>query len=560
MPCTAEIPVSRASQGSCQTWVAITPARGTVCRAWVITVYATCRKPIQVGVSRVYRTTITKYFDTRVESFPERIAIYDGERGVTFKDLQTMALNLAVEIKDRLSSAAGKVIGVCLPKSIEAIVADLAILYSGNAYMNLDIKSPWARTARILETIEPDLIICDATPAEAVDLPLLHISCSLVRHAEYTEVLKLRDSRIDADLACVINTSGSTGTPKGVALTHRGFLDYVASVSAEGLVDDGEVVASLAPIIFDHFSFEVCLLAMKGCTLLLIPDQFAAFPLRMLELMAARKATFLFWVPTIMVNIANMDLLSAIRLPDLKKIWFAGEVFPTAKFNYWKKHFPDAVFVNLYGPTEITVDCLFYRADRTLADEEPIPVGRPLPNTAILLLDENDSLIGPESPDVQGELCVRGSCVAMGYYNNPEKTQQAFTKNPLNSHYPEYIYRTGDIMVWNKNGELVFKGRRDGMIKHSGYRIELGEIEHTAINVLKLFDNCCAVYDPGHKKIILIYEGAHELAEKELRRKISAAVPKYMVPSVFVHIPELPRNANGKIDRLKLAQQMIQSA
>lgn len=508
----------------------------------------------------MYRTNITKYFDSYADSSPERIAIYDGERTVTFKDLQTMALNLAVEIRNRLSSATGKVIAVCLPKSIEAIVSDLAILYSGNAYMNLDIKSPWARTARILATIEPELIICDGTPAEAGAVPLLQIVCSSESTGEYAELLKQRDHCIDADLACVINTSGSTGTPKGVALTHRGFLDYVASVSAEGLVDDGEVVASLAPIIFDHFSFEVCLLAMKGCSLLLIPDQFAAFPLRMLELMAARKATFLFWVPTIMVNIANMDLLSAIALPELKKIWFAGEVFPTAKFNYWRKHFPHALFVNLYGPTEITVDCLFYKADRELADEEPIPVGRPLPNTATLLLDEDDKPIGPECPDVQGELCVRGSCLAMGYYNNPDKTQQAFTQNPLNSHYPESIYRTGDIMAWNKNGELVFKGRRDGMIKHSGYRIELGEIEHTAINVLKLFDNCCAVYDQGKKKIILIYEAPKELAEKELRKEISAALPRYMVPAVFVHISELPRNANGKIDRLKLAQQVIQPA
>ncbi|MBD5625931.1 MAG: amino acid adenylation domain-containing protein [Desulfovibrio sp.] len=528
--------------------------RGTACPQ------ASFRKCIQVGVSKVYRTTITKYFDSCVESFPDRIAIYDGDRVVTFKDLQTMALNLAARIQDRLSSATRKVIGVYLPKSIEAIVADLAILYSANAYMNMDIKSPWTRTGRILGTIQPDLVICDGRPTEAQGMPLLQISCSPDRHAAYTELLKQRDRCIDADLACVINTSGSTGTPKGVALTHRGFLDYVASVSAEGLVDDGEVVASLAPIIFDHFSFEVCLLAIKGCSLLLIPDQLAAFPMRMLELMAARKATFLFWVPTIMVNIANMDLLGAVRLPDLKKIWFAGEVFPTAKFNYWRKHFPDALFVNLYGPTEITVDCLFYKVDRPLADEEPIPVGRPLPNTAVLLLDENDREIGPGSPDEPGELCVRGSCLAMGYYNNPDKTQEAFTQNPLNSHYPEYIYRTGDIMVWNKKGELVFKGRRDGMIKHSGYRIELGEIEHTAINVLKLFDNCCAVYDPGIKKIILIYEAPQALEEKELRRKVSAALPRYMVPAVFVHIPELPRNANGKIDRLKLAQQMIQPA
>lgn len=499
-------------------------------------------------------TTIAHFFDACAARHADKVAVHDGDREITFGGLRERALALSAAISEKLHGATGKVVAVYLPKSIEAIVADLAILYSGNAYMNLDIRSPWARTGCILETIRPELLVCGETAPQAQAAPVVQVTAAEAQGACARAFRPLHDACIDTDLACIITTSGSTGTPKGVALTHRGFLDYVASVSAEGLVEDGERVASLAPVIFDHFSFELCLLAMKGCTLILIPDHFAAFPLRMLELMATHRATFLFWVPTIMVNIANMDLLAAVRLPTLKKIWFAGEVFPTAKFNYWRRHFPDALFVNLYGPTEITVDCLFYRVTAPLADDEPIPVGRPLPNTSVLLLDEAGRRIGPDQPGVEGELCVRGSSLAMGYYNNSEKTARAFTQNPLNSHYPETIYRTGDIMAWDRNGDLLFRGRKDGMIKHSGYRIELGEIEHTAINILKLFDNCCAVYDPEQKRIALVYESREALDEKELRKKLAGVLPRYMVPTLFMRVGELPRNANGKIDRLKLKE------
>lgn len=248
-----------------------------------------------------------------------------------------------------------------------------------------------------------------------------------------------------------------------------------------------------------------------------------------------------------MVNIANMDLLTQISLPTLKKIWFAGEVFPTAKFNYWRTHLPDALFVNLYGPTEITVDCVYHIIERDLRDDEPIPIGKPLKNTSILVLDENDALVTEEGQE--GELCVRGSSLALGYYNNPEKTSSVFVQNPLNTSYPETIYRTGDIVVWNKYGELVFKGRKDTLIKHSGYRIELGEIEHIVVNVLNLVPNCCALYDINRKRIVLICESNSPLHEKEFRQKLGKVLPRYMIPSVYKYIPEMPRNTNGKIDR-----------
>ena len=281
---------------------------------------------------------------------------------------------------------------------------------------------------------------------------------------------------------------------------------------------------------------------------MVIPDSLSAFPASILKLLEQHKVTFLFWVPTIMVNIANMDLLSQIQLPSLKTVWFAGEVFPTKQFNYWRKQLPQTLFANLYGPIEITLDCTYYIVEREIRDEEPIPIGYPCRNTDVLILDEDNRQV--VKANEEGELCVRGTSLAMGYYNNPEKTSAAFVQNPLNHSYPETIYRTGDVVYVNDLGEIVFKGRKDTLIKHMGYRTELGEIEHIIINKLKLVRNGCVVYNFAQKEITLFYESEQEITPAEFRQKIGRELPKYMLPTVFHRLDELQRNTNGKIDRL----------
>jgi acyl-coenzyme A synthetase/AMP-(fatty) acid ligase len=291
------------------------------------------------------------------------------------------------------------------------------------------------------------------------------------------------------------------------------------------------------------------MLMAKGSTILLIPETLSSYPVEILKLLQKHNVTFLFWVPTIMVNIANMDLLSSISLPKLKIIWFAGEVFPTKQFNYWKKYLATTMFANLYGPIEITLDCTYFIVNRDIKNEEPLPIGIPYKNTDILILNEDDQLI---KEGEEGELCVRGTSLAMGYYNNPEKTALAFTQNPLNKSYPELIYRTGDVVNINEFGEIMFKGRKDNLIKHLGYRIDLGEIEHVIINVLKLVKNGCVVYNINKKEITLFYESTDEVSLSEFRKQISTILPKYMLPTSYTKMDELPRNTNGKVDRLYL--------
>jgi non-ribosomal peptide synthetase component F len=311
-------------------------------------------------------------------------------------------------------------------------------------------------------------------------------------------------------------------------------------------------MGSLAPIYFDAYTLEFCMCIAKGATWVVVPEQLAMFPPKLVEFVATQPINFIFWVPTIMVNIANLDLLSKFKLDRLTKVFFIGEVFPTKHLNYWRRHLPGAVFVNLYGPIEITVACTYYVADRELSDDDKLPIGFPCRNTEILVLNEQNQLTKGDEP---GEICVRGSSLALGYYNNAERTSKGFVQNPLNPHYPELIYRTGDLGFWNSRGELMFLGRRDFQIKHLGYRIELGEIEHAVLQVDGI-RNCCVVYNQNKKEITLFYECDKELAPAFIRERLLTVLPKYMLPTVFNWMELMPRNPNGKIDRQKLVSRV----
>ncbi len=502
------------------------------------------------------KINLIEYFEETSRRYPDRVAISEGEETIRFRNLYQAVIETTEYVLEILGDVINKPVAVFLPKSINSVKSNIAISYSGNFYMNLDVKSPETRIRNIINLVRPSLIITnneyikklreisDGELILNIDEPV-----SQTKHGR-DQIMKRLDRVIDTDPHCIINTSGSTGTPKGVVLNHKSFIDFIEwSVDTLEIRED-EIVGSLSPLVFDIYSFELCMMMSRGSTIVLIPETLSAFPVNILKIMQEKAVSFIFWVPTIMVNIANMDLLSRMELPALKTIWFAGEVFPTKQFNYWRRNLSTAKFINLYGPIEITLDCTYYIVERELKDDEPIPIGFPCRNTEILILnDENKVAVGNEI----GELCVRGTSLAMGYYNNPEKTANAFVQNPLNTSYPEVIYRTGDLVFVNELGEIIFKGRKDSLVKHLGYRIELGEIEHVIINTLKLVENGCVVYNFSKKEIVLFYESANNVEVAEIRKKLGEIFPKYMIPSGFTKMNELPRNTNGKVDRLFLS-------
>lgn len=501
------------------------------------------------------KINLIEFFVETVGRFRDNVAIVDGSTSISFQDLDTDSRLLAKVIIDRCECK-NRPIAVFLPKSAYALIADIAITYSGNAYMNLDIKNPAERLYNIIELIRPEAIITglkyqsfiEPIAGDSVKVIYIEDPSADILVPDASFFLDRNSDLIDTDPYCIINTSGSTGVPKGVVLNHRSFIDFMAQTFDEFKFSEIDVIGSLSPVVFDIWSFEICLLMGKGARIVTIPEMYSAFPAKILQLLQEQHVSYIFWVPTIMVNIANMGLLQQIPLPDLRLCWFAGEVFPTKQFNIWRKVLPQTTFANFYGPIEITLDCVYYTIDRDLADDEPIPIGKPFRNTGIIILDENNQPVS--EVDREGELCVRGTSLAMGYYNNPEKTASAFVQNPVNTAYPEIIYRTGDMAIINKRGELVFKGRRDSLIKHLGYRIELGEIEHVIINSLKLIQNGCVVYNRQRKEITLYYEAGDEIPAASFRKAIGNTLPKYMIPTVYHYLSELKRNTNGKIDRL----------
>jgi amino acid adenylation domain-containing protein len=495
-------------------------------------------------------------------SVPDGIAIVGPQRSYSFAEVERHSKTCGAMLIAR-ADVLCEPIAVFLPKSPDVILADLGILYSGNIYLNLDVKSPALRIKAILDQSRPVLVVCTRTLAPSLEavgitqekLFFIEDIYAVTWSTDSAALWKRLEKVVDTDPLCIVNTSGSTGIPKGVVLSHRGTIDFMDWCIDRLHLTGGQRIGSLSPFYFDIYTLELYYCLAKGATMVIIPDEAAIFPARLVEFLAAQAISFIFWVPSIMVNISNQELLGQFDLSALKTVFFAGEVFPMKHLNNWRRALPAATFVNLYGPIEITVDCSYFVVDREFHDDEALPIGFPCRNTGILLLNDSDKACAPGE---RGELCVRGSSLAMGYWNDPEKTAKAFVQNPLNKRYPEVIYRTGDTAYINERGEIMLVGRKDFQIKHMGYRIELQEIEYQVLSIAGIA-NACVLYNRDAKEITLYYETRDRaITPATIRIELLKIFPKYMLPTVFRQLDELPRNPNGKIDRNALDRELTQ--
>ncbi|MGJ0301318.1 amino acid adenylation domain-containing protein [Aliarcobacter cryaerophilus] len=502
------------------------------------------------------KTNILEYLENTVKTYPNKTAIIDEKGNISFKCLQKQSKNIASYLQSN-NIDKNLPIGVFLPKSIEAIKSFLGIVYNGDFYVPLDIKNPISRVEAIIKKLEIKYVITNINSAKLLKDLNLNIEIILLDNIEIENEVGFNFTNynlsIDTNPAYIINTSGSTGTPKGVVVSHKSIIDYIDWAIDTFKIDSSFKIGNQAPFIFDNSVLDIYLMLSTGATLNLIPENLFMFPVKLVDYLEKESINFIFWVPSIMANIVTLDLLKNRNL-ELRFVSFAGEVMPTKIMNYWKNYIPNALFVNLYGPTEITVDCTYFIVNRDFKDDEPLPIGFACKNTDILVLDDEDKLIIEENQI--GELCVRGSSLALGYYNDTEKTALAFTQNPLNKAYPEKIYRTGDIVYYNEKGELIYKGRKDFQIKHMGYRIELGEIE-TAILAINGVDNACVLYDNENKNIVLIYESTIKNTQRDILLELHSKLPKYMLPTKFILLDAMPLNINGKIDRNRLKEFLV---
>ncbi|EHL7431092.1 AMP-binding protein, partial [Campylobacter upsaliensis] len=381
-----------------------------------------------------------------------------------------------------------------------------------------------------------------------LDLPTLYTEDFESYERDEEALAKARLRHIDTNLLYVFFTSGSTGLPKGVSISHKSVIDYAFWVSEEFELDENEIIANQAPLYFDNSILDIFPTIKEGGSVHLVPNSLFAFPLKVLEYLENEGVNTIFWVPSVLIYFANTQALEKFKLEKLKKVLFCGEIMPNKQLNYWRTHLPHTLFANLYGPTEITDVCCFYKVDREFKDDELLPIGKACKNTELLVFDENKNFINEAGK--KGELYVRGTSLSLGYYNDIEKTKAAFIQNPLHHNYLDLLYKTGDIVAYNEFGELLCYGRIDNQIKFKGHRIELGEIEAVLNSHEKIKNSACIFKDD---KLIAFYESEEEL---DLKGFCKQKLPPYMIASSFVRVEKFALNANGKIDRKVLGDEI----
>lgn len=483
----------------------------------------------------------------------DKIAVEDENSSITYSQWRARARSVATALIGSGTGANRPVI-VMLPKSVEALVCFMGVLYSGCPYVPVDVTAPASRLQKIIDNLSPAHIIADETTMETLSQcaypgARAHMYDRLVSaEADGALVDETLAQVVDTDPIYVMYTSGSTGAPKGVTIAHRSILDYARWLLETFSLGPDDITAAQAPFYFDNSTFDIYGTLSCFGKLVLIPEPLLLFPLKLPEFLREKEITTFLWVPTVMINVANSGALDNIELPRLKTITFAGEVMPNLQLNIWRRAFPRCVFANMYGPTEITDICCYYIVDRPFADHDPLPIGKPCRNMRILILNDQNELC---KPGEQGELCILGTGLSLGYWNAPDLSNQVFVQNPLNTLYHERMYRSGDLAYATDDGLIMFLGRRDGQIKVKGNRIELGEIETAAFCVPGV-ENCCALFDEQEQEIVLFVETGAEMPLRRFNQELRRFIPKYMLPSRLVTMERLPHTANDKLDRVTL--------
>ena len=497
----------------------------------------------------MYIKTITDYLDKTAKKYPEKIGVKDIDKQYTFSKIRENALKVGSVLGEM--GLFKKPIAIFLDKNVDCFCSMFGVAYSGNFYTILDVTMPQARIERILRILDAEAIITDKKHEQ--DIQKLDLKFSPIYIEDiYTRTINnlmiecIQNRIIDTDVLYILFTSGSTGDPKGVIISHRNVITYMEWSGKVFGFDSNTVFGSQTPFYFSMSVLDIFQTIRTGAEFVIIPKKLFSLPGDLISYIDETQINTIYWVPSALCQLANINALDNPKLKCVKMILFAGEVMPAKQLNMWKRALPDAFYANLFGPTEVPDICTYYILDREIADDESIPIGRTCDNMDVFIVDEN----GKEVTGTQeGEMLVRGASVAYGYYKNPEKTKEAFIQNPLQDSYEEKVYRTGDLVHYNENGEIIYVSRKDFQIKHMGYRIELGEIE-TAASAIAQIDRVCCIYDMANSEIVLFYTGA--IDAKDIKKNIKKKVPRYMIPTRYVTMEEMPLNLNGKIDRGEL--------
>ena len=518
-------------------------------------------------------STPLTYLERAARTRPESVAVVDETGSYTYRELEAMSERVGsalLEMQTTLADASDTAVApapataptrpqpvaIFMEKSAHMLAAFLGTLMAGGFYVPVDPGTPAERAASIFGTLSSDsatpLVIANKETSEAAHacFPAARIFTveELLVHSRNTEALAAQArALVDTTPAYVLFTSGSTGTPKGVAVSHRAICGFIDGFVETFDIRAHDIMGNQAPFDFDISVKDIYGSLAAGATLAILPRRLFSAPAELVEALRERQVTVLVWAVAALCLVSSLHALDGGELPNIRLVLFSGEVMPQPHLVRWMQKLPDATFANLYGPTEVTCNCLYHVVDRNRAYPGSLPLGNAFPNRRVLVLDEAGHPV--TKPGQEGELYVGGPDIALGYYGDRKRTEAAFVQNPLAHALPETLYKTGDRVSVGEGGELFFCGRIDNQIKHLGHRIELEEID-AAFEREPGVERCRCAYDEDRHRIYAFYEGTAE--GRELRAAVAKRLPIPLVPARAICVDAMPLTKNGKVDRRAL--------
>ena len=495
-----------------------------------------------------HTTSVLEDLARQIAAQPEAVAVADAADKWTFARLGDGSDRLA-SCLIRQGVQPGQPVGVVARRSAAVVALFLAVLKAGGFYVPLDPDWKLEKLAHVCANAGLQLVLDTQTPGPLPDgVPAL-----VCGQAEWEA---LADAAALAAIAArlrpenplyLIYTSGSTGVPKGVLKTHGAMQSYIAAFTARYPATPADALGNQTPFFFDASAKDLYWMLHDGCRLEVLDTGLFSQPYHLIEYLNDRHITLISWVPSALVIVSQLDTFADILPNYLRAVFFIGEVFPMKHFLIWQNALPGVKFVNLYGQSELAGACCYYEVDRAFTPDDTLPIGRPFANAEVFLLD-GDRVV--TEPGQIGEIGIVSPALAAGYFGDAEKTAAAF--GTFCDHGRTLrLFRTGDMARYTPEGLLVFAARCDAQIKHMGYRIELGEIE-AAANSLPEITGCACLYDTAKNRIVLFCTVQDGATKASLRKALREKLSTYMIPSKIEILPQLPRNANGKTDRVLL--------
>lgn len=500
---------------------------------------------------------IVDFLKKSSKKFPNKTAIIEpfttclalnGENKITYSKLDEYTDKLASKIIEVIGTSNKQVpILIILPKGIDCLISFFAAAKSGNFYTLLGEDQPIERIEKVVNILKPKILVTSSKFSLEINIPRINIDDISSFNVNLIALNNKYANHIENNLLYVFFTSGSTGIPKGVSISHKSVINFSLWVQEHFNITENDSWANQGQLHFDLTIADVYTSLASGSTLHLLPNSMFAFPKKILDYLEKEKITTILWVPSIFVYFANTGAINNYKLENMRNAMFCGEVMPVKQLNIWMDNLKNTNFINLYGPTEATCACTYYHVDKIHDNNEILPIGKPCFNTELLVFDENLSIIENNMIGKRGELYLKGSCLSLGYYNDNLKTKENFIQNPLHNNFNDIVYKTGDIVAYDENGDLLCFGRVDSQIKYKGYRIELGEIE-SAINSHKDIKNVACIFKD---EIICFYESDINI---DLKLWLKDKILSYMIPTKIIRLDGFKLNQNGKIDRKYLKE------